>query len=220
MYTSAASPRYNRSLTDALSVAAEPLLYGVRLRASVCLALFVAFWLELENPFWAGASAAIVCLAQVGASLRKAWFRMIGTVIGATMIVVLTACFPQDRIVFLALLALWFSICALAATVLRNYASYAASLAGYTGCIADCLETSQFYVADGNRALADWWHDRANIIADRLETYRELNELTNPATNYVELRTKSATETVAPRHAKETISGHSVVRFARMDPPS
>jgi hypothetical protein len=48
--------------------------------ASVCLALFVAFWLELDNPFWAGTSAAIVCYPRLGASLRKGWFRMIGTV--------------------------------------------------------------------------------------------------------------------------------------------
>jgi uncharacterized membrane protein YccC len=67
----------------------------------------MAFWLELDNPFWAGTSAAIVCQPQLGASLRKGWFRMIGTVIGATMIVLLTACFPQDRIAFLGLLALW-----------------------------------------------------------------------------------------------------------------
>ena len=90
-------------LMDALSAACAPLLFGVRLWASVCLALFVAFWLELDNPFWAGTSAAIVCQPQLGASLRKGWFRMIGTVVGATMIVVLTAWFPQDRIAFLGL---------------------------------------------------------------------------------------------------------------------
>ena len=137
----AASPRFDRSLTDALTAAGEPLLFGVRLWASVCLALFVAFWLELDNPFWAGSSAAIVCLPQLGASLRKGWFRMIGTVIGATMIVVLTACFPQDRIAFLGLLALWGAICAFIATLLPNFASYSASLAGYTAAIiaADVL---------------------------------------------------------------------------------
>ena len=27
--------------------------------ASVCLALYIAFWLELDNPYWAGTSAAI-----------------------------------------------------------------------------------------------------------------------------------------------------------------
>ena len=79
MHTIAASPRSSRTLADALIAAGTPLLFGVRLWASVCLALFVAFWLELDSPFWAGSSAAIVCLPQLGASLRKGWFRMIGT---------------------------------------------------------------------------------------------------------------------------------------------
>jgi uncharacterized membrane protein YccC len=115
--------------------AGPPLLYGLRLWIAVCLALFVAFWLELDNPFWAGTSAAIVCQLQLGASLRKGWFRMIGTVVGATTIVLLTACFPQDRIAFLVLLAFWCGLCAFAATMLRNFASYSAALAGYTAAI-------------------------------------------------------------------------------------
>ena len=126
---------------DALRAAGPPLLFGVRLWASVCLALYVAFWLELDNPFWAGTSAAIVCQPQLGASLRKGWFRMIGTVVGAVAIVVLTACFPQDRVAFLIGLALWGAVCAFVATLLRNFASYAAALAGYTAAIiaADTL---------------------------------------------------------------------------------
>src|ERR1700758_3230612 len=115
--------------------AAPSVLYGLRLWAAVCLALFIAFWLELDNPYWAGTSAAVVCQLQLGASLRKGWFRMIGTVVGATLIVVLAAWFPQDRIGFLGFLALWGAICAFAATVLRNFASYSAALAGYTAAI-------------------------------------------------------------------------------------
>ena len=107
----------------------------MRLWAAVCLALYIAFWLELDNPFWAGTSAAIVCQPQLGASLRKGWFRMIGTLVGAVAIVVLTACFPQDRALFLVGLALWGAACALAATLLRNFAAYSAALAGYTAAI-------------------------------------------------------------------------------------
>src|ERR1700754_5137928 len=135
MNTSAASSRFSARLPDALIAAGPPLLFGLRLWASVCLALFVAFWIQLDNPFWAGTSAAIVCQPQLGASLRKGWFRLIGTVVGATMIVVLTACFPQDRIAFLMLLAVWCGLCAFAATVLRNFSSYSAALAGYTAAI-------------------------------------------------------------------------------------
>src|SRR6266478_5043269 len=100
-----------------------------------CLALYVAFWLELDNAYWAGTSAAIVCQPHLGASLRKGWFRMIGTLVGGVAIVTLTACFPQDRAAFLLGLALWGAACALVATLLRNFAAYAAALAGYTAAI-------------------------------------------------------------------------------------
>src|SRR5712671_4637709 len=118
-----------------LQAAGPPLLFGLRLWASVCLALYVAFWLELDNAYWAGTSAAIVCQPHLGAPLRKGWFRMIGTVVGAVAIVVLTACFPQDRAPFLVGLALWGAGCALVATLLRNFAAYSAALAGYTAAI-------------------------------------------------------------------------------------
>src|SRR5215472_5524396 len=122
-----------RCSAPAAQAAGPPLLFGLRLWASVCLALFVTFWLQYDGPNWAGLSAAIAC--RPGASLRKSWFLMIGTVVGATMIVVLTAFFPQDRITFLGLLAAWGGICAFVATVLHNFASYSAANAGFTAAI-------------------------------------------------------------------------------------
>jgi uncharacterized membrane protein YccC len=117
-------------LAEVFQAAGPPLLFGLRLWASVSLALYVAFWLELDNPYWAGTSAAIVCQPHLGASLRKGWCRMIGTLVGAVMSVVLVACFPQDRALFLGGLALWGGASALAATLLRNFAAYSAALAG------------------------------------------------------------------------------------------
>src|SRR5260370_26643593 len=119
----------------ALRSAVPALLFGLRLWAAVCLALYIAFWLELDNAYWAGTSAAIVCQPSLGASLRKASFRMIGTVVGAVAIVVLTACFPQSRIGFLAGLAVWGAACGFIATILRNFASYGAGLAGFTALV-------------------------------------------------------------------------------------
>jgi uncharacterized membrane protein YccC len=123
------------ALANAARAAGPPLLFGLRLWASVCLALYVAFWLQLDNAYWAGTSAAIVCQPHLGASLRKSWFRMIGTVVGAVVIVVLTAVFAQNRFGFLVGLALWGGACALVTTLLRNFAAYAAALAGYTAAI-------------------------------------------------------------------------------------
>src|ERR1700731_4930303 len=127
--------RLSAAFTNAARATGPPLLFGLRLWASVCRALYVAFWLELDNPFWAGTSAAIVCQPHLGASLREGWYRMIGTLVGAVVIVVLTAWFPQARAPFLIALALWGAGCALVATLLHNFASYAAALAGYTAAI-------------------------------------------------------------------------------------
>jgi uncharacterized membrane protein YccC len=88
-------------LTVALRAAGPALLFGLRLWASVCLALYVAFWLELDNPQWAGTTAAIVCQPHLGASLRKGWFRMIGTVVGAVAIVVIPPAFRKTAPPFL-----------------------------------------------------------------------------------------------------------------------
>jgi uncharacterized membrane protein YccC len=136
-------------LTNALRSAAPALLFGLRLWIAVCLALDIAFWLQLDNAYWAGTSAAIVCQPSLGASLRKGWFRMIGTIVGAVAIVVLSAVFPQQRVGCLLGLALWGAACAFMATLLRNYAAYAAALAGVTAAIIASDELGAVGGTDG-----------------------------------------------------------------------
>ena len=51
---------WKAALLNTARAAGPPLLFGLRLWASVCLALYVAFWLQLENASWAGTSAALV----------------------------------------------------------------------------------------------------------------------------------------------------------------
>src|ERR1700730_3538665 len=126
---------WTTDLPQAYQSVTAALLFGLRLWVAVCLALYIAFWLELDSPSWAGTTAAIVCQPSLGASLRKGWFRMIGTPIGGVAIVALTACLPQDRALFLISLALWGAACAFASTLLKNYAAYAAALSGYTAVI-------------------------------------------------------------------------------------
>src|SRR5437660_1681180 len=135
MYSARAGGTARWRVVGALRSVGPALLFGLRVWAAVSLALYVAFWLELDNAYWAGTSAAIVCQPHLGASLRKGWFRLIGTVVGAVAIVVLTACFPQDRAPFLVGLALWGAGCAFVATLLKNFAAYSAALAGYTAAI-------------------------------------------------------------------------------------
>jgi uncharacterized membrane protein YccC len=107
----------------------------LRLWASVCLAFYVSFWLELDNPLWAGTTAALMCQPQLGASLRNGWYRIIATVVGAVVIVLLTACFPEDRTGFLVSLALWGAACALVATLMPSFLAFSPALAGITSAI-------------------------------------------------------------------------------------
>ncbi len=135
----AASPPISTSrgaqLAEWLHGATPAFLFALRMWASVCISLYVAFQLELNEPSWAATTAAIVCQPVLGASLRKASFRMIGTVVGAIGIVILAALFRQSREGFLVGLALWCAVSAFVATLLRNFAAYAAALAGYTAAI-------------------------------------------------------------------------------------
>jgi uncharacterized membrane protein YccC len=123
------------SLVERLRSLTPAILFGLRLWASVCVAFYVAFALELNEPTWAATTAALICQPVLGASLRKSMFRMIGTVIGAIAIVVLAAVCRQDRIAFLVGLAFWCAASGFVATLLRNFAAYAAALAGYTAAI-------------------------------------------------------------------------------------
>jgi uncharacterized membrane protein YccC len=123
------------ALAEWLRDATPAFLFGLRLWGSVCLSFWVAFELELSEPSWAATTAALVCQPVLGASLRKSMFRMVGTVVGAIAIVVLAALVRQDRVGFLVGLALWCAASAFVATILRNFAAYAAALAGYTAAI-------------------------------------------------------------------------------------
>jgi uncharacterized membrane protein YccC len=128
-------------LATAMKIAGPPVRHGLRMWVSVCIALYVAFWLQLATPYFAGLTAIIVCLLPgIGASLRRSWFRLVGALIGSVAIVVLTSFFPQDRISFLFGLALWGASCAFAGTVLKNFTGYAALLSGIAAALIANVE--------------------------------------------------------------------------------
>ena len=144
-------------LRDLLRPALPALAYGARLSASVCLSYYVAFWLVLDDAYWAGTSAAVAMQPSLGATRRKSGFRLLGTGVGAVFAVALTACFPQDRVGFLVGVALWGGACAFVNSLLTNFAAYAAALAGYTAAIiaAGVLDSQdQVFIVAVNRASA------------------------------------------------------------------
>ena len=67
--------------------------------------------------------------------MRNGWFRVVGTVVGAAAIVLLSAAFPQDRAAFLIGLALLCGGSAFVAAQLGNASALSASLVGATAAI-------------------------------------------------------------------------------------
>jgi hypothetical protein len=128
--------RFSRQcLASWLRSSLPPLLFGLRTAAAVVIALAIAFALELDEAYWAGTTAALVCQPVLGSALRKATFRMIGTLVGAVVTLLLFACFPQDRVGFTLGLAGWCAFCGFVSTSLTFFASYGAALVGYTAAI-------------------------------------------------------------------------------------
>ncbi len=105
----------------------------------ICLAALLAMWIsmrfELDAPRTAMITVVIVMQPHTGMVLEKSLYRIGGTVAGALASLLLVDLFVQQRVLFLAGLALWIGLCTTGATFFRNYRSYGFVLAGYTAAI-------------------------------------------------------------------------------------
>lgn len=99
------------------------------------LALWCALRFNLEQPQWALMTVFIVSQPLSGMVVAKGLFRLIGTLAGTAMSVVIMALFAQTPWLFLLAVSVWLGLCTAASTTLRNHVSYAFVLSGYTVAI-------------------------------------------------------------------------------------
>ncbi|QDH16250.1 FUSC family protein [Swingsia samuiensis] len=116
------------------------LTFSLRTTIAACIALCIAFWMELDSPAWAAMTVWAVAQATRGESQSKAKWRMIGTLIGAAASIPLMAAAPQAPWLFFPMIAIWVGICSGLATFVSNFRSYALVLAGYT-CSIICMDS-------------------------------------------------------------------------------
>jgi len=95
-------------------------------------ALWLAFRLGLDSPNTAMTTTFILALPSSGMVLEKAFYRLLGTVVGVTATVTIVALFPQQIPLMFVALALWVGLCTCGAAMYRNQQSYSFVLAGYT----------------------------------------------------------------------------------------
>ena len=127
------------------------MIFAAKTTASGLIALLVAFTFNLDQPQWALLTVFIVAQPQSGLVLAKSFYRIIGTLTGASVALLLVALFAQERVLFLGTLSLWIGMCTFGSQYMRNFTAYAFVLAGYTAAIVGipgALDAGNaFYVA-------------------------------------------------------------------------
>lgn len=110
-------------------------IFSLKTFASAMLALYIAFGLGLDRPYWAMATVFMVSQPLTGALRSKGVYRFLGTLVGATAAVVLVPNLVDAPVLLVAAISLWIGICLFFALLDRTPRSYVFMLAGYSAAI-------------------------------------------------------------------------------------
>jgi uncharacterized membrane protein YccC len=111
------------------------LTFAVKTYVASLLALYIAFWLGLDDPRWSFLTVFIVSQPDSGLVLAKSFYRILGTIAGLFVSTALVFALAQYGELFVIAVAIWICLCNFAARAVRNFASYGFQLAGYTVAI-------------------------------------------------------------------------------------
>ena len=109
--------------------------YALRNTIAMCLALSIAYWLDLDEPYWAMTSAAVVSFPTVGGVISKSLGRIAGSLLGAGAAILIAGHTLTDPWFFLFAMSGWLAFCTWACAMYTNNVAYAFQLAGYTCAI-------------------------------------------------------------------------------------
>ena len=110
-------------------------LFSVKCFLAAMLALYVAYSIGLERPYWAFLTSYIVAQPMAGAVISKALFRTIGTLVGATFAVAIVPPLVNAPELLVLAMASWLGLCVFVSLLDRTPRSYMFVLAGYTACL-------------------------------------------------------------------------------------
>jgi uncharacterized membrane protein YccC len=116
-------------------VSFRKLTFALANTAAVLTALYVAFALDLERPYWAMFTVFIVANPIAGAVRSKAVYRFLGTFAGAAVALLLVPPLVDAPVLLCLAISLWVGVCLYLSLLDRTPRSYAFMLAGYTATI-------------------------------------------------------------------------------------
>ena len=123
------------SLLVFLAPSSQAIQFAIKTLLGGGLALWCALRFGLEQPQWALMTAFIVAQPLSGMVVQKGLARLLGTLVGTFMAVVMMGLFAQAPLLFVPAFALWLGLCTASSTMLRSAWSYSFVLAGYTVAI-------------------------------------------------------------------------------------
>lgn len=109
---------------------AHQVLFALRFCIAIALALYLSMWLQLERPYWAMLETAVMIQPVPGQAVVRAFARAVGTIVAASVGLLIVALFMQSYELSAAALALWVAFCSFGANLLRNNLSYGFAIGG------------------------------------------------------------------------------------------
>lgn len=124
-----------RAAREWLAADVPTLIYMAKAITAAIMALAVSMTLTLPDPRTAIFTTFIVMQPQSGLVFSKSYYRVLGTVAGVAVSLLVVGLFAQDPVWFILCFALWIGATTAAGIKYRNFQSYGFVLAGYTLCI-------------------------------------------------------------------------------------
>src|SRR5258707_12212105 len=104
--------------------------FPLRIWAAMMVALYAAFWLQLESASSAAVTVGVLALQTRGQVYQKAVYRVLATIIGVAASFVIAGLFRQSRSLFVIGFAGWLGLCVYAGGRLGGNRAYTATLSG------------------------------------------------------------------------------------------
>jgi uncharacterized membrane protein YccC len=124
-----------QSVSRTITIAGFPLstwAFALRVWSAMIVALYAAFWLQLESASSAAVTVGILALPARGHVYHKAAYRVLATIVGVVASIVIAGLFGQSRSLFVIGFAGWLGLCVYAGGLMDGNRAYSAVLSGYT----------------------------------------------------------------------------------------
>jgi uncharacterized membrane protein YccC len=119
------------------------IVFSLKTFAAAMMALVIALGMDLPRPYWAMATVYITSHPLAGATSSKAFYRLLGTMIGASATVAILPNLVDIPELLCLVIALWVGICLYFSLLDSTPRSYVFMLAGYTVAFIGFPEVSE-----------------------------------------------------------------------------